>query len=345
MGLAAPTTSEATRPGFSFTDAVGELRRMTADDLARVDQAILGSMRSPVSMIPDIAGHLIHAGGKRLRPMLTLAAARLFGYAGDNHVRLAAAVELIHGATLLHDDVVDASALRRGARTANVIWGNKESVLVGDFIFSRAFELMVAAGDLRVLQILSRASGVIAEGEVLQLATQKNLSATFEMYLDVIEAKTAALFAAATQSGAVIAGASAADEASLRAYGHNLGVAYQLVDDALDYSGHEVALGKRVGDDFREGKMTLPVVLAYERADAEEKSFWRRTIAEGRQTADDFAAASALIEKCGALAETLAFARRYADAAIEALGDIRSEDPACADMLCELAAASARRAS
>lgn len=344
MRLAAQTTDTAERAGRNFPEAVAALRELTRLDLDAVNDVIADTMRSPVTLIPDIAGHLQQAGGKRIRPMLTLAAARLCGYRGADHVKLAAAVELIHGATLLHDDVVDASALRRGENTANVIWGNKESVLVGDFIFARAFELMVAARDLKVLQILSSASGVIAEGEVLQLATQKNLGATADMYLAVIEAKTAALFAAAAQSGAVIAGCSEADEQAMRRFGLNLGIAYQLIDDALDYSGLEAALGKRVGDDFREGKMTLPVVHALARAEGEERAFWRRTIAEGRQQPDDFAVARGLLEKRGALADTIACARRYADLALDALDEIDAVDPAAAAALGDLAAASVRRA-
>lgn len=305
----------------SFLVAVDELRRLCADDLLAVNQCILDGMRSQAHLVPELAGHLVRAGGKRLRPMLTIAAARLFGAEGDGHVKLAAAVELIHGATLLHDDVVDASLLRRGVKTANVVWGNKESVLVGDFIFSRAFELMVSAGDLKVLQILSSASRVIAEGEVLQLTTQKNLAATYEMYLSVIEAKTAALFAAAAQAGGVIAGCGAAAEESLRRYGEGLGVAFQLVDDALDYCGAERSLGKSVGDDFREGKMTLPVVYAIERADADEAGFWLRTIAEGRQGSDDFARACEIMARRNAIDDTLACAARYAAAAVDALDD------------------------
>jgi octaprenyl-diphosphate synthase len=303
----------------SFAEAVAGLRALCDDDLGEVNATILGAMRSRAPMIHDVASHLINSGGKRLRPLLTLASARLFGYSGGDHVKLAAAVELIHGATLLHDDVVDASALRRGEKTANVIWGNKESVLVGDYLFAQAFELMVAAGDLKVLQSLSRASGVIAEGEVLQLATQKNLKATFEMYLAVVESKTAALFAAATQAGAIVAGADPRGEEALRSFGRNLGVAFQLVDDALDYSGREQSLGKSVGDDFREGKMTLPVVYALDRADAAGRDFWRRTIAEGRQHPDDFERARELIAATRALEDTFACARRYAARALDDL--------------------------
>jgi len=308
-------------PAPGFTDAVTALHGLTAPDLEAVNTEILAHLQSPVGMIPDLAGHLVNAGGKRIRPMLTLAVARLFDYEGACHIKLAAAVELIHGATLLHDDVVDASILRRGAKTANSIWGNKESVLVGDFIFSRAFELMVAVGNLRVLQILSNASGVIAEGEVLQLSTQKNITATYEMYIAVVESKTAALFAAATQAGAVIAGRSAREQEALKNYGRNLGVAYQLVDDALDYAGYEATMGKSVGDDFREGKMTLPVIYAIERARDEEKPFWRRVISNSRQEPGDLEQARQLMLRDNAIADTIICAKKYAVLAVDNLSD------------------------
>ena len=326
-----------------FSATVAELKALCASDLNDVNATIMVALKSQSSMIAEIGGHLINAGGKRLRPLLTLAAARMCDCANDDHIRLAAAVELIHGATLLHDDVVDASSLRRGASTANVIWGNKESVLVGDFLFSQAFELMVAAGDLRVLQILSRAAGVIAEGEVLQLATQKNLEATFEMYLAVVESKTAALFAAAAQAGAVIAGADARCEEALRSFGRNLGVAYQLIDDALDYAGRENALGKSVGDDFREGKMTLPVVYAFDRATEADRGFWRRTIAEGSQQAGDFEQARKLIISTRALDDTIACAKRYAARAVEDLA--RAPQNTFTKALADLAVFSASRIS
>lgn len=319
MELALSPASSAPLRKQDFPGAVAGLRALCDEDLSAVNTTILSAMRSRAPMIVDIASHLINSGGKRLRPLLTLASARLFGYRGEDHVKLAAAVELIHGATLLHDDVVDASALRRGESTANIIWGNKESVLVGDYLFAQAFELMVAAGDLDVLHILSRASGVIAEGEVLQLSTQKNLDATFEMYLAVVESKTAALFAAATQSGALIAGADAESVEALRSFGRNLGVAFQLVDDALDYSGREVSLGKSVGDDFREGKMTLPVVYAFDRSSGEDREFWRRTIAEGRQRPGDFEHARDLVATTRALEDTFACAKRYAARALDDL--------------------------
>ncbi|MEZ5914329.1 MAG: polyprenyl synthetase family protein [Parvularculaceae bacterium] len=303
----------------AFSDSVEALKTLCAGDLKDVNATILMALKSQSPMIAEIGGHLINAGGKRLRPLLTLSAARMFDCPDDRHIGLAAAVELIHGATLLHDDVVDDSALRRGASTANVLWGNKESVLVGDFLFSQAFELMVAAGDLNVLQILSRAAGVIAEGEVLQLATQKNLEATFEMYLAVVESKTAALFAAAAQAGAVIAGACSKQEDALRSFGRNLGIAYQLIDDALDYSGREKEIGKSVGDDFREGKMTLPVVYAFDRATPDARKFWRRTIADAIQVDGDFEEARELIVSTRALDDTIACAKRYAARALDDL--------------------------
>lgn len=302
-----------------FVASAMALRNACGSGLQRVDASILDALQSPVEMIPAVAGHLINAGGKRLRPLLTLAAAEMFGYAGDDHVRLAAAVELIHGATLLHDDVVDESALRRGLSTANVIWGNKESVLVGDFLFSRSFDLMVATGNLDVLRILSRASSVIAEGEVLQLGTQKNVNTTFAQYLEVIEAKTAALFAAAAHVGARISGAEAAAVDALRRYGLHLGIAFQLVDDALDYSGRQTSLGKNVGDDFREGKMTAPVVFAIETATPAERTFWRRTISGTDQRPGDFEEAMRLVHVGGALKRTLAEATAHAEHALDAL--------------------------
>ncbi|WDI33212.1 polyprenyl synthetase family protein [Hyphococcus flavus] len=326
-----------------FLAAVTRLQKLTAADLEAVNGEILSRMQSPVRMIPELAGHLIKAGGKRLRPMLTLASANLLNYQGNDHVKLAASVELIHGATLLHDDVVDGSALRRGASTANIIWGNKESVLVGDFIFARAFELMVEAKDLRVLHALSHASGIIAQGEVLQLTTQKNLSATFETYLEVVEAKTAALFAAATEVGGLISGRNPQEEAAIRNFGLNFGIAYQLIDDALDYAGFEATLGKTVGDDFREGKMTAPVVFAVARARDDEKSFWRRAIANGDIKENDFEKACSLMERDSAIEDTILCARRYADKALEALAVL--PDNTFSSALGDLVTTSTARAS
>ncbi|HEY3910494.1 MAG TPA: polyprenyl synthetase family protein [Stellaceae bacterium] len=295
------------------------LSRILNSDLERVNRLIVERMQSPVALIPQLAGHIVAGGGKRLRPMLTLGCARLCGYRGDRHVALAAAVEFIHTATLLHDDVVDASDLRRGRDTANAVWGNKPAVLVGDFLFSRAFELMVADGSLRVLAILSRASAVIAEGEVLQLMTTSDTETTETAYLAVIEAKTAELFAAASRIGAVLAGRPAEEEEALDRFGRNLGTAFQLVDDMLDFSACQADLGKSVGDDFRDGKITLPILLAFARGDEAERGFWRRTLEEMDQQPGDLAHAIDLVERRGALAETLERSRRYAEAAIAAL--------------------------
>ncbi|MBM3626623.1 MAG: polyprenyl synthetase family protein, partial [Alphaproteobacteria bacterium] len=259
--------------------SLAPLVALVGEDLKRVNEVIVRRMHSPVALIPQLAGHIVAAGGKRMRPMLTLAAARLCGVAsGERHVNLAACVEFIHTATLLHDDVVDASDLRRGRATANAVWGNKSSVLVGDFLFSRAFQVMVEDGSLDVLRILSNASAVIAEGEVLQLTTANDTETTENAYLEVIRAKTATLFAAAARVGAIVAGRPRAEEEALESYGLNLGIAFQLVDDVIDYASTAEKMGKSVGDDFRDGKITLPVVLAFLRGDEEERQFWRRTL-------------------------------------------------------------------
>jgi len=296
------------------------LQALVSDDLHEVNRLILLRMQSRVPLIPELAGHIIAAGGKRLRPMLTLAGAHLCGYHGGRHIKLAACVEFIHTATLLHDDVVDESDLRRGISTANAVWGNQPSVLVGDFLFSRAFQLMVEDGSLRVLDILANASAVIAEGEVLQLATTNNPETSEDAYLDVITAKTAALFSAACRIGAVVAARPAAEEEALESYGRNLGIAFQLVDDALDYSARQVTLGKTIGDDFREGKITLPVVLAFRRGSEEERSFWRRTLERCEQGEGDLEHAAALLRSHHALADTVSRARHYGAIARDALG-------------------------
>jgi octaprenyl-diphosphate synthase len=295
------------------------LSRLLSVDLDRVNALIVARMHSPVALIPQLAGHIVAAGGKRLRPMLTLASAHLCGYHGDRHIALAAAVEFIHTATLLHDDVVDASDLRRGRDTANAVWGNKPAVLVGDFLFARSFELMVEDGSLRILEILAHAAAVIAEGEVGQLVTANDTATTEAAYLEIIEAKTAALFAAASRLGAVLAERPPAEEEALERFGRNLGMAYQLIDDMLDFSARQSEFGKSVGDDFRDGKITLPIVIAFARGDAEERAFWRRTLEEGDQGPGDLGRAIALLERRGALAETLRRARLYAAEATQAL--------------------------
>jgi len=300
-------------------DALAALTALVRDDLEACNRLIVERMQSPVALIPQLAAHLVAAGGKRLRPLLTLAAAKLCGYHGERHVSLAACVEFIHTATLLHDDVVDESALRRGQASANALFGNKASVLVGDFLFARAFQLMVADGSLEVLRILSTAAATIAEGEVLQLMTQNDTATTEDQYLAVIEGKTAALFAAATEVGAVIADRPRTEQAALCDYGSALGIAFQLVDDTLDYAADQAALGKTVGDDFREGKITLPVLLAFARGSDEERDFWRRVLEEGDQQDADLATAMGLMTKYDTINETIARARRYGEKAIAAL--------------------------
>lgn len=297
---------------------------LVAADMHAVNRVILERMQSQVPLIPELAGHLIAGGGKRMRPMLTLACARLLDYPGRRHHLLAAAVEFIHTATLLHDDVVDGSGQRRGRRTANMIWGNAPSVLVGDYLFSRSFELMVEDGSLRVLKILSNASAVIAEGEVEQLSAQRRIETGEEQYLKIIDAKTAALFAAACRIAAVVAEREPAVEQALDGYGRYLGIAFQLVDDAIDYASDEAVMGKDAGDDFRDGKVTLPVILGYARGDAEDRRFWRDAI-EGRRVSDaDLSHATGLLRGTGAIADTMARARHYGQRAIDALAGIGS---------------------
>ncbi|MDB5691285.1 MAG: polyprenyl synthetase family protein [Alphaproteobacteria bacterium] len=298
--------------------------QLVSADLNRVNSVILDRMQSEVALIPELAGHLIAGGGKRMRPMLTLACARLLDYPGTRHHRLAAAVEFIHTATLLHDDVVDGSGLRRGRRTANIIWGNPASVLVGDFLFSRAFELMVEDGSLKVLKILSRASAVIAQGEVDQLTTQRRIETGEDHYLDIIGAKTAALFAAACRIAAIIAEREEEVEQALDCYGRNLGIAFQLIDDAIDYASDAETMGKGVGDDFRDGKVTLPVILAYARGNDEERLFWREAMEGVRAGDEELAQAIGLLRARGALDDTIARARTYAQRAIDALGPLPS---------------------
>lgn len=292
---------------------------LTAQGMNAVNSVILGRMQSEIPLIPALAGHLISGGGKRLRPMLTLAGAELVGYQGSRHHKLAAAVEFIHTATLLHDDVVDGSEMRRGKTAANIIFGNPATVLVGDFLFSRSFELMTEDGSLKVLKILSGASAIIAEGEVDQLTAQRRIETSEQRYLGIIRAKTAALFAAAARIAAVVAECDDEKENALDEYGRNLGVAFQLVDDAIDYDSDAAAMGKDRGDDFREGKMTLPVILAYARGSEEERAFWRDAIIGHRTSDADLDHACALIARHDALSDTRDRARHFAQRAVDAL--------------------------
>lgn len=314
MDVAARVTGDSLRK-----PTLNALNALVQEDLSAVNHLIIEKMDSPVALIPQLAGHVVAAGGKRLRPMLTLASARMCGYRGYRHIALAACVEFIHTATLLHDDVVDDSDLRRGLASANALWGNKSSVLVGDFLFSRSFELMVEDGSLEVLRILSRASSIIAEGEVMQLMTSNDTDTDERAYLDVIRAKTAQLFAAACEIGAVVAERPAVEQKALHDYGMNFGIAFQLVDDVLDYSAKQVTLGKSIGDDFREGKITLPVVLAFLRGDDDERAFWNRALEDLDQVSGDLDRAIGILNRRGALTDTVGLAREYGMRAAQAL--------------------------
>jgi len=299
--------------------SIDRLVDLVAPDMERVNTTILSRTGSDVTMIPEVANHLIASGGKRLRPMLTLALAKLSGYSGEGHIKLAAAVEFMHTATLLHDDVVDESEMRRGKLAARMVWGNEASVLVGDFLLGQAFKMMVEVGNLRTLDILSSAAAVIAEGEVMQLGAAKNTSTTEDEYLAVIRAKTAELFAAACEVGPVLAARPKAEQAAGRSFGMNLGIAFQLIDDALDYSGKAAKLGKNVGDDFREGKITLPVVLSFRRGSESEREFWNRTLAQGEVSDGDLETAIGLMTKHRAIEDTIGRANHYGTIAREAL--------------------------
>jgi octaprenyl-diphosphate synthase len=316
VGVVVSIDKGSGKPG---RDGISGLVSLVKADMERVNALILSRTGSDVTMIPEVANHLIESGGKRLRPMLTLATAALSGYRGDGHIRLAASVEFMHTATLLHDDVVDGSEMRRGKLAARMLWGNEASVLVGDFLLGQAFKMMVEVGSLQCLDVLSTAAAVIAEGEVMQLGAAKNMATSEDDYLAVIRAKTAALFAAASEVGPILAGLDKTAQAAARSYGANLGVAFQLVDDALDYGGASAQLGKNVGDDFREGKITLPVVLSYRRGDDGERAFWQRTLARGEIGEKDLDRAIAIMRAHRALEDTIDRARHYGAMAKDAL--------------------------
>ena len=314
LGLVVPFEDSA------GSGSIAQLVGLVEGDMTRVNEAILARTDSRVAMIPEVANHLIDSGGKRLRPMMTLATAGLCQYRGHGHIKLAASVEFMHTATLLHDDVVDESDLRRGKLAARMLWGNEASVLVGDFLLGQAFRMMVEVGSLPCLDVLSTAATVIAEGEVMQLAAAKDTTTTEDDYIAVIRAKTAALFAAACEVGPILAGRPKAEIAACRAYGTNLGIAFQLVDDALDYGGSSQKLGKNTGDDFREGKITLPVVLSFRRGTEPEREFWRRALEQGTVTDGDFDQAVGIMRRHRAIDDTIERARHYGAMARDALG-------------------------
>ncbi len=298
---------------------IENLANLVAPELEKVNEKIIEASGNHVELIPTVAKYIISGGGKRVRPMFTLASAKMCGYQGNRHVNLAAAVEFMHTATLLHDDVVDESDKRRGRDTANNIWGNKPSVLVGDYLLGKAFQMMVADGSLEVLRILSDAAAHIAEGEVMQLSTTNNIETTLQQYIEVIDAKTASLFAAACEVGGAIV-EDEAKSAALKEFGTNFGIAFQIIDDALDYSANPQKFGKTIGDDFREGKVTLPVIYAYERGGADDKNFWRNIIEEGAEIREsELNAAHKKIHDTGSFAATIEFAKNYGDKACKAL--------------------------
>ena len=306
---------QSTRP-----QPLERLKSLLKTDLDLVNKTVIENMNSPVQLIPELAGHIVLAGGKRLRPLLTLASSKMCGYSGTRHINLATCVEFIHTATLLHDDVVDESSLRRGQSSANKLWGNQPSVLVGDFLFSRAFELMVSDGSLKVLKILSNASSIIAEGEVHQIMTTSNIETSEAQYIQVIKSKTAELFAAATRIGAVVSERPEVEEEALQIYGLNLGIAFQLIDDVLDYSAKQRELGKEIGDDFKTGKITLPIILSYRRGNSVEREFWSRCLNDMSQNDNDFEQALVFMEKNNSLKDTIKRAAHYGNVARDALG-------------------------
>ncbi len=319
MGVVVPIEDRRS-PGAS----VKPLIDLTAPDMARVNALILSKTGSDVEMIPEVANHLIDSGGKRLRPMLTLAAATMCGYEGEAHVTLAASVEFMHTATLLHDDVVDESDMRRGKQAARMVWGNQASVLVGDFLLGQAFRMMVDAGSMDALDVLSTASMVIAEGEVMQLSAAQSMETTEDDYMAVIQGKTAALFSAACEVGPILAHTDKPVRDAFRSYGLNLGLAFQLVDDALDYGGSKAELGKNVGDDFHEGKITLPVLLAYRRGSEEERQFWRDAMESDSADEKSLQTAMGYLKSHDAIADTVARARHYGERAHDALAPLPS---------------------
>lgn len=314
MGVVIPLDKNS-----SNAASLAPLMALVKQDMTGVNELIMKRVVSNVDLIPELARHLINSGGKRIRPMLTIASAQMCGYEGEHHIKLASSVEFMHTATLLHDDVVDESDMRRGNKTARILWGNEASVLVGDFLLGQAFKMMVEAGSLECLAVLSDAAAVIAEGEVMQLAAAQHITTTEDDYLAVIKAKTAALFAAAAHVGGIISDQSPEKRSALDSYGRNLGLVFQLIDDALDYSGNAEAMGKSVGDDFREGKITLPVVLTYRRGNEEERTFWKRALEDGDQREGDLEHAITLMEQHNALDDTIKRAHHYGAIACDAL--------------------------
>lgn len=315
----APDMNATTLEESANTDALTRLSELLADDLIATNQIILSGIESHVPLIPELAAHIVASGGKRLRPLLVLAASRLCGYQGERHCRMAAMIEFIHTATLLHDDVVDVSDLRRGKPSANALFGNQAAILVGDYLYSRAFQMVVEDGSIEILRILSNASSIIAEGEVMQLSAKNDCATGEQAYLEIIRAKTAELFAAACRIGGVLGVRPAAEDEALRTYGLNLGIAFQIIDDVLDYSAEQGRLGKTIGDDFREGKITLPVILSLHRSSETERAFWHRVMNNQNQQEGDLHFAQEMMRRHGVMADCHERAKHYATIARDAL--------------------------
>ena len=306
----------------NFNNEVNKLTALCHEDLESTNTLIIEKLDSNVPLIKEIASYLILSGGKRLRPLLTACTFHLINRKKNNsknYIGLAAAVEFIHAATLLHDDVIDDSKKRRGSLSANEVWGNKTSVLVGDFLFSRAFQLMTKYGNLEILKILSDTSVVISEGEVLELINDKDLTINEDIYFKVINGKTASLFSAACQVGGISANGSLKEIEAIKSFGTNFGMAFQLIDDAIDYSSSDEKLGKNIGDDFKEGKITLPIILAYLRSNDEEKIFWNKNLVNLDQSPDDLAKAILIIKKYNCIKDTIDRARHFTNVAIDSL--------------------------
>lgn len=313
----------------SFNNQVSELINICQGDLETINSIIIEKLGSNIPLIHEIASYLILSGGKRLRPLLTSCSFRLFEkntIENINHIGLAAAVEFIHAATLLHDDVIDESKKRRGNLSVNEVWGNKTSVLVGDFLFSRAFQLMAKYGNTAVLKLLSDTSVTISEGEMLELSNDKDPTINEDIYYDVINGKTASLFSAACQVGGISAQGSDRELEYLKSFGANFGMSFQLIDDAIDYSSSNITLGKNIGDDFKEGKITLPIILAYLRSNKAEKDFWKKTIVHLKQEKDDFHHAINIIKKYDCIEDTIDRARHFANVAIDSLGSFKDNN-------------------
>ena len=303
-----------------------DLQQLVINDLKKVDILIKEKIKNKINYIPEVAGHLVKAGGKKIRSMLCLACARLCNYKGIKHINLSACIEFIHTATLMHDDVIDESKKRRGLKTANNIWGNKSSILVGDFLLSKSFNLMTEVENIEVLKILSKTSSIIIEGEISQMLSNKNIATTEDDYLNIIKSKTAQLFATASKINSYLIEYPNEYKNALDSFGMNLGIAFQLIDDLLDYKAVEKDLGKMTGDDFKEGKITLPIILAYGRSNSKERKFWKKVISDLSQEDQDFEEALSIIKKYNCIEDTIKRAQHFGNVAIDSVDVLKSNN-------------------